>query len=119
MTAIKSGTIYSFDVDFAPCACPGEMTVRGTTFKVIPVSWHRADTNPRGAVLFECQSCGHTWTLKAIASAGGGIQLDSSHPGENARRRGVHDFERTTVNLFQGHRQPSQSDRMAMYRGIL
>ncbi len=31
----------------------------------------------------------------------------------------VHDFERTTVNLFQGHRQPSQSDRMAMYKGIL
>lgn len=119
MSAIKSGLIQSFDVDFSPCACPGEKTVSKTSFLVIPVSWHRTDDKPRGAIEFQCQTCSHTWALKAVRSAGGGIQLDASHPEEVARRRAIPDFERTTVNLFEGHRDKGFPGRMAVYKGIL
>ena len=119
----KSGTIRSFDVDFSPCACPGGKSptanLTGTMFRVIPVTWRRLDSYSAGSVEFKCGDCSQTWTMQSVESVGSGIRLDSSHPEEIARRRAIAGFERMTVNLFEGHRDRSQTDRMIRYMGAL
>lgn len=83
------------------------------------MTWRRLDNLSDGSVEFHCEICSHTWTMKSVETVGGGIRLDSSHPEEIARRRAIPGFERTTTNLFEGYRDRSQADRMAVYRGVL
>ena len=100
MPKALSGTIRSFDVDFAHCGCKGTWHKSGLL--VLAVRWKR---KPCGKTRFQCMRCKGTWSMDNIATAQGSLVMDSSHPQERERRQSIHpDFNHVmAVNIRSSH----------------